>query len=521
VSKKKSIVSVFLSIIFLCNASYSFDKIFQKPPQPKPTPDKTNSAKKTFDDIVFDWSGTFAEVLRITGEKHYKISNAQNCMIKAINSFLNNLDPHSSFLDPKTYKSILETTSGKFFGIGIVIDNTRSAKDKFLTVINTIPEGPSEKSGVKAHDKIIEIEGKKLEGMTTEEATAKLRGPRNTKVRIKVLRENKKSPLSFEITRDEIKAQTSFSFYIKEYDIYYVSLATFSQTAVNQIKSILEKSVKEQHKGLIIDLRNNSGGLLKSVVAIAGLFLEKGSLVVTTKDKNNKKIAEYKTTQDPVANINIPIFILTNNYTASASEILAGCLKIHSEKLSKQAQGKPQNKLMAFIVGTKTFGKGSVQEIIPIGNSAIKLTTSLYFLPDDTTIQGQGITPDFEIAKLFPPPEKVTWFLQHYGREEALKHSIKPDSDKKNNTNSSAAKLSTQNSQQKSKKDKTPKTWAERIKSILEKDNQFKDTIKLINLFDLAKKTLPHKVVSRETAVAFLKEASALNGKINMQEVKI
>jgi len=504
-SKKSSIL---LTIIFLCNSTQAM--VTKKPSKPE-----TNSVK-TFDDIVFDWSGTFAEVLRIAGEKHYKISDAQDGMIKSINSFLNNLDPHSSFLDPKTYKAILETTSGKFFGIGIVIDNTRSAKDKFLTVINTIPNGPSEQAGIKAYDKIIEVEGKKLEGMTTEEITAKLRGPKNTKVRLKVLRENKKSPISLEITRDEIKAQTSFSFYIKEYDIYYVSLATFSQAAVNQIRSILEKSVTDPHKGLIIDLRNNSGGLLKAVIEIAGLFLKKGSLVVTTKNKNNQKTAEFKTTQDPVANINIPIFILVNNYTASASEILAGCLKIHSEKQSKKANSTDGNKLMAFIAGTKTFGKGSVQEVIPIGNSAIKLTTSLYFLPDNTTIQGKGIVPDFEIPKLFPPPEKVTWFLQHYGRENALKRSIKPGSDKKNDEKSPSAE-----NKEKDKKDKLPKTWAERIKSILEKDNQFKDTIKLVNLFDLAKKTVPEKVSNRDAAVAFLKETSALNGKISMEEVKI
>ena len=506
--KKNLIILYTLTIIFSCNITKSFDTLSKKSTQPQQTKKPAEPNQKTFDDIVFDWSGTFAEVLRVAGEKHYKISDAQDSMIKSINSFLNSLDPHSSFLDPKTYTSILETTSGKFFGIGIVIDNTRATKDKFLTVINTIPNGPAEKAGVQAYDKIIEIEDKKLEGMTTEEATAKLRGPKNTKVRIKALRENKKSPLSFEITRDEIKAQTSFSFYIKEYDIYYVSLATFSQTAVNQIKAILEKSVTEPHKGLIIDLRNNSGGLLKAVIAIAGLFLERGSLVVTTKDKTNKKIAEYRTTEDPVANVNIPIFVLVNNYTASASEILAGCLKIHSEKLSQ----KTKNKLMAFIVGTKTFGKGSVQEVIPIGNSAIKLTTSLYFLPDDTTIQGKGIEPDFVIEKLFPPPEKVTWFLQHYGREEALKHSIKPSSKKKKEKSSTEKKTDTE---------KKPQTWAERIKSILEKDNQFKDTIKLIKLFDITKKSFPEQIINREKAVSFLKNASALNGKISMEEVKI
>ncbi|MFC1842661.1 S41 family peptidase [Candidatus Dependentiae bacterium] len=373
------------------------------------------------------------------------------------------------------------------------------------------------KAGVKAYDKIVEIEGKKLEGMTTEEATAKLRGPKGTKVKIKVLRENKKAPLSFEITRDIIKAQSSFAFYIKEYDVYYVSLTTFSSSAVKQIKKILEQSTKKPYKGLIIDLRNNSGGLLSSVIDISGLFLDKGSLVVTTKDKNNKKKVEYKTTQTPVANINIPIFILTNNYTASAAEILAGCLKIHSQNLAKKSKNKQQKKLMVFTVGTKTFGKGSVQEVIPISNnSAIKLTSSLYFLPNNKTIQGQGIEPDFVVEKLFPPPEKVTWFLRHYGREKALKHSIKPGKSDKGN------KPDKKNlDKNKNKKDKTSKSWTERIKEMLQKDNQFKEALKLINIFDLAKKKFPKKILNREEATKFLKDISALNGEISMQEVKI
>jgi len=466
--------------------------------------------KKSFDDVVFDWTGTLAEVLRISGEKHYKINDPKECMIKSINSFLNNLDPHSSFLDPKTYKAILEATVGQFFGIGIVIDNTRSSKDKFLTVINTIPNGPSEKAGLKAYDKIIEIEGKKLEGMTTEEATAKLRGPRNTKVTIKVLRENKKAPLEFIITRDVIKAQTSLAFYLKEHDVYYISLATFSANAAKQIQAILEKSVQKPYKGLIIDLRNNSGGLLNSVIEIAGLFLPKGSLVVTTKDKNNQVKAEYKTSNNPVANINIPIFILVNNYTASASEILAGCLKMHSQTLSK-ANKTGVNKLMVFVAGTKTFGKGSVQEVIPISNNcAIKLTTSLYFLPDGTTIQGTGIEPDFVIEKLFPPPKKVTWFLEHYGREQAFKHSIKPE-DKKNKINPD----------KKNKKDEKTKSWAKRIQENLEKDNQFKETLQIINIFNLVKNITPKKVNTQDKAIAFLNNIFALKGQLQMQEVKI
>jgi len=452
-----------------------------------------------YDDIVFNWSGTFAEVLQITGKKHYKITKPEDCMVQSINSFLNCLDPHSSFLDRKTYKAIIEATSGEFYGIGVIIDNTRSPKDKFLTIINIIPDGPADKAGIKPYDKIIEIEGKTLEGMTTEEIIAKLKGERNTTVNIKIIREKSKKPIPFEITRDVIKELSSLAFYIKNHNICYVYLSTFSSNSVRQIKKILEKSTDKKYKGIILDLRNNSGGLLDAVINIAGLFLEKGSLVVTTKDRDNKKIKEYKTNQEPVENIDVPIFILVNNYTASASEILAGCLKIHSAK---------QKKLMAFIVGTKTFGKGSVQEIIPVSNDcAIKLTTSLYFLPDDITIQAKGIEPDFAIEQLFPPPEKMVWFMERYGREEVLQHSIKPYKEEEK----------TQEEKKKKEKEEKPKSWADRVKKSLEKDNQFLETIKLINMLDICD---PEKIDAREKAVAHLKSIFGLNGALDMVEIK-
>ncbi len=168
-----------------------------------------------FDKIAYNWSRTFAQVLQLAHQKHYKIADLEQSMIKAIDAFLSDLDPHSSFLDPKTYKLMLQSTSGEFFGIGIVIDNTRKPKDKYLTIVDTIPGGPADKVDVKPFDKIIEIDGQPLEGMSTEQATSKLKGPRNTKVHIKVLRENQQDLLPFDITRDVVKEQNSLSFHIK------------------------------------------------------------------------------------------------------------------------------------------------------------------------------------------------------------------------------------------------------------------------------------------------------------------
>lgn len=444
--------------------------------------------------------------MQITNQKHYKPSNPQDCMVKSIDSFLTCLDPHSNFLPPKTYKNILETTSGEFFGIGIVIDNTRKPADKALIVVDTIPDGPADKAGIQPFDKIIEIENKSLEGMTTDEATAKLKGEKNTKVAVKVLREGQPDLLTFEITRDVIKEQNSLMFYLEDHDIAYLSLNMFTENSVKQMTQLLKKAQSKNYNGIILDLRNNSGGLLTAAIDIVSLFVPKNSVVVSTKDKFDNVTEEYRTNNEPVMTNSIPIFILVNNYTASAAEILAGCLKIHSDKLSQNSNNKKD--LMTFLVGTRSFGKGSVQEVIPVSNnSAIKITTSLYFLPDDSTIQGTGIEPDFVIERKMPPTDQMLWFNKYYGRENALQNYIKPNGsdDKKENK--------TENKEKK-------KTWSERAQEVLQNDNQFRAAISLINLFNTAKIHCKANVSNRQKAVEFMHRNYITDQKLNMTEIK-
>lgn len=465
-----------------------------------------------YDEVIYNWSRTFAEVLQLAGKKHYSVKETEKCFHKAIGGFLNCLDPHSGFLEPKTYTKMIEETSGEFFGIGVVIDNTRSDKDKALLIINTIPGGPSDKAGIQALDKIVEIDGDILEGMSTEEATTKLRGERNTNVTIKVLREGHPDLLTFEITRDVVKEQSSLSFYLPAYNIYYVSLTTFADNSAQQLEKLLQQAATKQYKGLVLDLRSNTGGLLTSAINIAGLFLDKESLVVAIKGKEDSRHEEYKTDRDPVANNTLPVFILINNYTASAAEILSGCLKIHSTSLSQTSEKNKtdQKKLMIFLVGTKSFGKGSVQEVIPISNNcAIKLTTSLYYLPEDTLIQGKGIEPDFAIERMSPPTEKVKWFTEHHGREHNLSGFI--DTEKKKDD---------KDKKKKKKEEKKHKTWAERVQEMLNQDNQFKMTINLINFLDVAKKCYPQEVNSRQKAVAYLQKQFVTDQEIKLEEVK-
>lgn len=497
----KNIRVIFISLITLLITPAISKKIDQPSAQ---------VSDETFDETIFNWSRTFAQAMDIAHKKHYAITNPEENMIKAIDGFINSLDAHSNFLDPKTYREMLEMTSGEFFGVGIVIDNMRKTKDRHLTIVDTVPDGPADKVGIQPMDKIIEINGEILEGLTTEKIISLLKGERHTTVKVKVMRENSPDLLPFEIVRDVVKEQHSLCFHIKSHHISYLSLSMFTDAAVKQIEVLLKKSQAQHDKGLILDLRNNSGGLLNAAIDIAGLFLKKGSLVTLTKDKNGKEIERYVTTRNPIAKNTLPIFILINNYTASAGEILAGCLKINSDTT---------NNYLVFLVGTKTFGKGSVQELIPISNNcALKITTCLYFLPNDTTIQGTGIEPDFMIERTTPPTEQIQWFTDNYGREETLDNYIKVtkegtplarERDKKNpfKTNGEGKKNGSRR--------------YDRAKEMLQNDNQLRDCISLISTLNTAQKYTPELVATRADALAYLKQNHMSSDKLEIEEVKI
>ncbi|HML19056.1 MAG TPA: S41 family peptidase, partial [Candidatus Dependentiae bacterium] len=304
--------------------------------------DKKNEQEQPqdFDSMVYNTTGLFAQVVQLVKHKHYRpTKDLENSFYEAFDTFLNHQDPHSGFFNAKSYKNILSMMSGEFCGIGVVIDITRQTKDRFLTVVDIIPEGPAEKAGLKPFDKIVEIEGQILEGMSTEEATAKLKGKQGTSVTIKVLRDakgpDKGDLLTFTITRDVIKEQNSRCFLLNDLNICYIGFSMFTENSVNQLEKLFEEAHKKKYKGIILDLRNNSGGLLQAAIDIAGLFVEKGSLVCVTKDKNNKEIERYVTRRKPITYSTPFIVVLINNYTASAAEILAGGLKIHSEAQKK------------------------------------------------------------------------------------------------------------------------------------------------------------------------------------------
>lgn len=470
-----------------------------------------DTINQDFDTIIYNATGEFAQVFQLVKQKHYRPKDLENSMYDAIDTFLNHLDPHSGFFAPKNYKNILSMMSGEFCGIGVVIDVTRQTKDRFLTIVDVIPEGPAEKVGIKSFDKIVEIDGQILEGMPTEEATAKLKGKQGTIVAVKVMRDAKGAEkgelLSFNITRDVIKEQNSRCFLLKEQNICYIGFTMFTENSVTQLERLIEQAHKHNYKGIILDLRGNSGGLLQAAIDIEGLFVEKGSLVCVTKDKNNKEIERYVTRRKPIS-CNTPfIVILINNYTASAAEILAGGLKIHST--AQKSTDKP----LVILVGTKSFGKGSVQEIIPISNDcAAKITTSLYYLPDGNSIQGIGIEPDVTVERTMPLPEQVTWFNANYGREQALANYIKQegidDKTKDNDTKKAEQKPEV-------------KGLLERAKEMLVTDNQFQEAVTIINLLNTVKSISPKTVNIRTSAVEFLKKNYNATQKIELTEIKI
>jgi carboxyl-terminal processing protease len=484
----------------------------------------TNAETSDFDKCVYKHSQTLGDVLHTIKAKHYNVlqpgatgetiagaekdaaTSMDKAMTQGISSIVRTLDPHSSFMDPKEYKSIMETTAGEFGGIGIIIDNTKEADDESLRVIDTLPGEPADKVGIKPDDKIVQIGDEAVKGMTVEEASAKLRGKEGTPIHIKVMRADTMRLIPFTIVRARIKEQNALCYYLKDHNIYYLSLNMFTENAIKQIEQLLKKCLQHESKGLILDLRHNSGGLLNAVVDIAGLFLEKGSLVVETKDRNGKVIDRYTTHRSPIADKRIPIFILVNNYTASAAEILAGVLQCYSAK---------ENKFLAFVVGTKTFGKGSVQEVIPVSNDcALKLTIALYNLPDDLSIQGAGVTPDFEIDAKMPPSEDMQWFNRFFGRESNLKNAIKADNKKdkteKNKKESIALKANG-----------SEKSWYERKKELIASDYMILSTARLIEMIHLVQKSYPEKTKKRQDLLNMMVSIYNPKDVADIEEVKM
>jgi carboxyl-terminal processing protease len=320
----------------------------------------------------------FNEALNLIDKNYVEDIDPKTVIEGAIKGMTRSLDPHSSFMTADMFKELQVDTKGVFGGLGIEI----TIKDDILTVMSPIEDTPAYKAGIKAQDKIIAIDGKSTKGFTIFDAVHKLRGPKGTNVTITIVRKGLSKPKDFTITRDIIKI-ISVKHKIFEGNIGYIRIAQFQESTAAEIKKALKKidTREKPLKGLIIDVRNNPGGLMDQAVHVSDLFLKRG-VVVSTKGRIQSADNVYKAYDDgdePVC----PIVTLINGGSASASEILAGALRDNGR---------------AILLGTQTFGKASVQVVIPLEDgSALKLTTAKYYTPSGSSIQAKGIVPDIVV----------------------------------------------------------------------------------------------------------------------------
>lgn len=344
---------------------------------------------------------TFAETLSIVKQNYVEEVNEKELVYGAIKGMLNQLDPHSSFLPPEAFKEMQIDTKGEFSGLGIQI----SIKDKMLTVIAPIEDTPAHKAGIKAGDQILKIDGEFTKDITLQDAVNKLRGPKGTPVTITVIREGWEKAQDFTIVRDVIQLK-SVKYKILDEKIGYVKLTQFQQRTTQDLEDALATVRKEDITSLILDLRNNPGGLLTGAVEVASQFLPEGKLVVYIKGRSGEK-QEFHTIRTRYAED--PMIVLVNEGSASASEIVAGAL---------QDTGR------AVVLGTQTFGKGSVQTVIPLSDgSALRLTTARYYTPKGRSIQTTGITPDIIVKPEIKEEAKNHPII----REKDLKQHLEND----------------------------------------------------------------------------------------------
>ena len=349
----------------------------------------------------------FNEILDMIERNYVEDVDPSSVIKGAIDGMMKTLDPHSTYMTEETYKELQVETKGFFGGLGIVI----SIKDETLTIVAPVEDTPAFKAGVKAGDKIIKIEGKDTKDITIMDAVHKLRGPKGTDVTITIMREGLKEEKDFTITRDIIKIK-SVKHKIFPDNIGYIRIASFQESTTDDLRTALDTIDGPDHplRGLVVDLRNNPGGLLDQAISVSDHFLKSGTIVSTRGRKHNSE--RVYTAEDNGWEPECPIVILINGGSASASEIVSGALHDNGR---------------AVLLGTQTFGKGVMQVIIPLRDgSALKLTTAKYFTPSGESIQAKGITPDITVNHVAPVLEKKEEPSQRL-REKDLEGHIKGD----------------------------------------------------------------------------------------------
>ena len=406
----------------------------------------------------------FSEVLSLI-ESNYVEPVENDSMIEgAISGMVKSLDPHTSYMPPVSYKEMQVETTGKFGGLGIEI----SLRDGVLTVVSPIDDTPAFKVGIKPGDKIIKIEDESTLDMTLQDAVSRLRGETGSPVTITIFRKTFKAPKEFTIVRDIIKVRSVVS-KLYQNDIGYIKIRSFSKNTSSGLDKALEELRGKGITKLILDVRNNPGGLLNQAVEVTDRFLNKENLIVYTKGRSDEQNMRF-TSHDKVAGVSYPLIVLVNGGSASASEIVAGAL---------------QDLNRAIILGTQTFGKGSVQTIIPLSDgSALRLTTARYYTPSGRVIQENGIEPDIIVemkprdelekkdGKKDEPEEKTR--LRRFLREKDLKKHLKGKSSIEGTDEETAKEIE--------------ESKVKELHEDLKKDNQLQQAVSLLSGWEVMKK---------------------------------
>lgn len=350
----------------------------------------SRTVKKADDEQFWEFVAMFSEVYKEVKDRYVEPIDSKKLFEGALQGMFLTLDPHSQYMDPDNYTQLEKDTEGAFSGIGIHI----SMKDGVLTVIAPIPGSPAAKAGVKPWDRIVEIEKKKTEGISLIDAVKKLTGPSGTTVNVTMYREGEPELLHFDLVRKNIKVPSVYSQMMDD-KIGYLRITKFSDNTARDMRKALEEFKQQNAKGIIVDLRFNTGGLLKEAIDVSNLFLPRGKLIVSTKGRIRTQNQEYKAEADQLTDL--PLLVLINKGSASASEIFAGAMK----DLGRGA--------IVGIKGQRSFGKGSVQTIEELTHSfekddngnyrpaAVRLTTAKYYTPSGISIDKVGVTPDIAV----------------------------------------------------------------------------------------------------------------------------
>jgi carboxyl-terminal processing protease len=366
----------------------------------------------------------FGEVFERLRAEYVEKPDDSKLVQSAINGMLAGLDPHSSYMDPNSFRDIQVQTRGEFGGLGIEV----TMEDGLVKVVAPIDDTPAANAGVMANDVITKIDDEKVQGLTLNQAVEKMRGPVKTKIKLTIMRKGQDKPIEVSIVRDVIRVRSVRSRRDGD-DIAYIRITQFSEQTTDGLKKAISDLTSQlgadKIKGFVIDLRNNPGGLLDQAISVSDAFLDKGE-IVSTRGRNAEETQRFNARPGDLTK-GKPIIVLINGGSASASEIVAGAL---------------QDQKRATLVGTRSFGKGSVQTIMPLGadNGALRLTTARYFTPSGRSIQAKGIEPDIKVLQEMPDDPKartavegeasLRGHLKAEGAEEAGSQSYVPPDQK-------------------------------------------------------------------------------------------